>query len=208
MLLNNPLDSILGQSSKVKMLRFLTRTGAELNGREIAKALGLSHVKCHTALQEFAGHGLVTMRRVGKSILYKLNEDNLLSREVIRPLFEKEQGLPGKVAEKILDEFTGERPLSIILFGSMARGGARQDSDIDILVVVRDGGEAQKAEEILAKASVKVAKELGNQLNPLVRDKKSLRLEVKKQSGVYAEIAKSGKRLYGKSIGELFSNAC
>ena len=42
----------------------------------------------------------------------------------------------GKIVQAIVDEV---RPRRVILFGSAARGEARENSDIDLLVVVPDG---------------------------------------------------------------------
>ncbi len=43
-------------------------------------------------------------------------------------------------------------PLRIILFGSVARGQARPDSDIDILVVMPDGTHRRNAMTVIYKA--------------------------------------------------------
>lgn len=62
MLFSNPLDKILGQVSKIKILRFLINSQAQLNGREIAKNVGLSHVKVHTALKDLSKQVLHSCR--------------------------------------------------------------------------------------------------------------------------------------------------
>jgi predicted nucleotidyltransferase len=47
----------------------------------------------------------------------------------------------GKIVQAIVDEV---RPRRVILFGSAARGEARESSDIDLLVVVPDGAHRRK----------------------------------------------------------------
>lgn len=37
-----PLNYLLGQQSKIKIMRFLVKGGVELAGREIARAVGLA----------------------------------------------------------------------------------------------------------------------------------------------------------------------
>ncbi len=93
MLLDRPLDHIFGQYSKVKILRFLVVAQAQLNGRKIAKNVGLSHVKAHTALKDLTKQGVVNMRSVGSSLVYWLNEEHVLVKEIIRPAFEKEESI-------------------------------------------------------------------------------------------------------------------
>ena len=79
MLLDKPLDDIFGQYSKVKILRFLIKSQAQLNGREIAKNVGLSHVKVHTALKDLTKQGVVNMHSVGSSLVYWLDEEHFLA---------------------------------------------------------------------------------------------------------------------------------
>ncbi|MGD8718047.1 MAG: nucleotidyltransferase domain-containing protein [Candidatus Zixiibacteriota bacterium] len=53
--------------------------------------------------------------------------------------------LERKTAEEIVDRIRAlTAPTRIILFGSRARGGADEDSDIDILVVVEEAASRRK----------------------------------------------------------------
>ena len=44
-----------------------------------------------------------------------------------------------KALQSELNKVLGERVEKVILYGSQARGDARNDSDIDVLVVLKDG---------------------------------------------------------------------
>ncbi|MGD0092697.1 MAG: nucleotidyltransferase domain-containing protein [Planctomycetota bacterium] len=60
----------------------------------------------------------------------------MISREVI-----------GALSQRIIQEF---KPLRIVLFGSYARGNATEDSDVDLLVILRfRGSTLRKSIEIL-----------------------------------------------------------
>lgn len=205
MLLNNPLDDILGQISKVKILRFLINSQAQLNGREIAKNVGLSHVKAHTALKELAGHGLINMRSVGNSLVYWLNEEHFLIKEVIRPAFEKENGAFGYIIRIILKEIKPPRPLSIILFGSFAKGSPSADSDIDIMIVYPH----QKNKELIAKelseAEKKITSLFGNHLSVALFKIEEFQRKLKKKDNFINEVIRTGKVIYGKNISELIT---
>lgn len=65
----------------------------------------------------------------------------------------------GTMVARIVDRFDPER---IILFGSHARGDARPDSDVDLLVVMRvEGSRREKAIEIgVALDDILVAKDI------------------------------------------------
>lgn len=49
----------------------------------------------------------------------------------------------GELRECFIDNY-GDRLISIILFGSQARGDANPDSDFDVLVVLKDAVETRK----------------------------------------------------------------
>ena len=52
-------------------------------------------------------------------------------------IYERDLSVARKLKDRVL-EADGTRVRRVILFGSRARGGARPDSDFDLLVVVRD----------------------------------------------------------------------
>ena len=52
-----------------------------------------------------------------------------------------------------LTRVLGDQLVSVILYGSRARGQARSDSDIDVLVVVRDDSDYGDLLQLLSKSS-------------------------------------------------------
>lgn len=205
MLLNSPLDNILGQSSKIKILRFLVRSQAQLNGREIAKNVGLSHVKAHIALKELTDQGVVNMRSVGSSLVYWLNEGHFLVQEIIRPAFEKEEGVFAQITRIILGNTKSPRPLSIILFGSFAKGSASADSDIDIVIVYTHKSKALISKE-LSEAEKKITLLFGNHLASVPLTTEELHRKLKKKDAFISEVLRTGKVIYGKNISEIISS--
>lgn len=206
MLFNNPLDYILGQQSKVKILRFLVKSNAELNGREIAKAVGLSHVKCHTALRELSVHGLINMRRTGRSVIYSIDPENILAKFFLTPLYNKESRLLNILAQTIAKEFSLPRPLSIFLFGSIVKGQARPNSDIDILLVQPDEKNMREAKVELSKAERNIVKLFSNRLAPIMIRKSEFKKRYKREEKFIKEVVKTGKIIYGKNLSELLRN--
>ncbi|MBI3617234.1 MAG: nucleotidyltransferase domain-containing protein [Candidatus Omnitrophica bacterium] len=203
MLLDSPLNDIFGQYSKVKILRFLVQSQSQSNGREIAKNVGLSHVKAHTALKDLTRQGVVNMRSAGSSLVYWLNEDHFLVREIIRPAFEKEEGLFEYLCRLILKEISSPRPLSIILFGSFAKGNASADSDIDVVIIYPRSKNKTVISKELSEAEKKITSFFGNHLScvPLVVEE--FQKKLKKKDAFIGEIIRTGKIIYGKSITDL-----
>ncbi|MFH1127857.1 MAG: nucleotidyltransferase domain-containing protein [Candidatus Omnitrophota bacterium] len=203
MLLDSPLDNIFGQYSKVKILRFLVKSQAQLNGREIAKNVDLSHVKVHTALKDLTKQGVVNMHSVGSSLVYWLNEEHVLVKEIIRPAFEKEEGVFGHIVQIIVKEIKPPRPLSVILFGSFAKGGASSDSDIDIVIIYPRSKSKPLISEELSEAGKKVTLLFGNQLASTALSINEFQNKLKKNDAFINEIVRTGKVIYGKNISEL-----
>jgi predicted nucleotidyltransferase len=205
MIFNNSLDTILGQSSKVKILRFLIRSQAQLNGREIAKSIGLSHVKVHSALQDLSRSGLVSMRSSGSSILYWLNEDTFLVKDMLRPLFEKEEKLFDYIVDSILKASKSPGPLSIILFGSFAKNTASANSDIDLALVYSDQKNKVFIEKELAEAEKTITVLFGNRLAYIPIKVTEFIKRFKENDRFIREISQTGRVIYGRSIAELLN---
>jgi predicted nucleotidyltransferase len=93
-----------------------------------------------------------------------------------------------ELSRRITERFAPER---IVLFGSHARGRARRDSDVDLLVVMRFRGvSARKAAEILN------AVEPGFPVDLLVRTPQEVRRRLAQNDPFFGEIARHGKVLY------------
>ncbi len=203
MLVDRPLDDIFGQYSKVRILRFLVKSQSQLNGREIAKNVGLSHVKAHTALKDLTKQGIVNMHSVGNSLVYWLNEDHFLVKEIIRPAFEKEDGLFDYMSRLILKNISLPKPFSIILFGSFAKGRALADSDIDVVIIYPNSKNKTIISKELRDAEKKITSLFGNHLSSVPFSINEFQNKLKKKDNFINEIIRTGKVIYGKSITEL-----
>lgn len=178
---------------------------AQLNGREIAKNIGLSHVKVHAALKDLSGHGIVNMRSVGKSLIYWLNEEHLLVKEVLRPMFEKEAALFKLIAKIILKESKPPQPLTIILFGSFVKDNALSNSDIDIVLIYPNHKSKALITKELAEAEKKITFLFGNHLAAIPLKVSEFKTKYKKKERFIGEIVKTGKVIYGRGIAELIN---
>jgi predicted nucleotidyltransferase len=140
MWLRHPLDDIVSSRAKVAVLRAVSRVGAPLSGREIIRRAGVGYSSGWRALQALVAAGLLSRRHHGRVNTYELRDRALPLVQRLRDLFAAEnrraQDSVADLAERVPEA------LSIVLFGSEARGDAESGSDTDLLVVVphRDQG--------------------------------------------------------------------
>jgi len=199
--------SVLNQKSQALVLRFLWKSRAEWSGREIARQTGVSAPACHQALKQLDARGLALFRRVSNVHLYKINSDNYLVEQVFTPLFQAEAALPGRVLETIKEFLIncpgGEKPLSVVMFGSMATGRERLNSDLDLLVVTPDDAGAGKMEQRIQQLRTLVYRRFSIPLSPYIQPLAGIRAKYKQKLPLILRILSEGQCLYGKTLKEL-----
>lgn len=201
MKLIEPLNNIFDQLSKLKVLRFLIRTEAELSGREIGRAVSISHVIASRSLQDLSQHGLVKMRKAGRSILYSLNKEHILVTDFLLPLFLKEKRLLQSVMRTILAPISGPKPISMTLFGSQINSSeARADSDFDILCIVPDETNLKKFKQEISHSEAQIEKEYGNRLSLLIMKKREFLRRKRISDSLILNIEELNILLFGKNL--------
>lgn len=206
MRVHNPLDKILNNEVKVKILRFLCKTEAEWSGRQIAQEIKVSPATCHKALRELYNEGALLLRSMGKSYLYHLNTENLLVSDVLKPLYERESKIPDEIYEGIVRNISFpviNDIVSIAVFGSVKRRKERPTSDIDLLVLVKNSENKKEVEEDFSKVNQKVMGRLGNIVSPYIQTVGEFNLKYKKGISVAKNILKSHRLLFGTPLKEL-----
>jgi predicted nucleotidyltransferase len=113
------------------VLAALLRTGQGMTGRQIHRLVGdeYSLWSVQGALNSLAKLGLVTTMPVGRAHLHSLNEDHCL----VAPL--RALADPMGALKETLAAATDDDVETVILFGSIARGEATRESDIDLAVI-------------------------------------------------------------------------
>ena len=202
MKITNPLDKILDNETKVKILRFLFKTKAEWNGRQIAKEIGSSPATTHKALQNLNREGVLLLRNVGKTHVYTLNEGNFTVTDMLKPLFSREnkilEYILSAIRRKIAASSIKRDIVSIALFGSVGSHKEHPASDIDIIVIVKNAKVKPLAELIFEDLGKKISKQFGNTLSPYINTELEFKSKYKKGLRVIKNILKSHRLIYGK----------
>lgn len=205
MRIHEPLDKILNSEIKVKVLRFLCKTDAEWSGRQIAKEIGASPGACHKALWQLNNEKALLLRSVGRSHLYRLNKEGFVISELLKPLYERENGIPDEIDTAIVENISTpliNSILSIVLFGSVEKGEERPTSDIDLLILVKTP-EDKRVEEDFTRINEKIMDRFGNTVSAYIQTIDEFRSKHKKGLAVIKNILKSHRLLFGKPLREL-----
>ena len=135
--MNSPMRTLLPNAS-AEVLAVLSGTTEELTGNAIATLADgrVSQTGANKALKRLVAGGVVLARPAGSAILYSLNRDHLAAGAVLQLA-----GLRSSFLRRVNEAVGGWQvaAVSVVLFGSVARGEADLASDIDLLVIRPDG---------------------------------------------------------------------
>lgn len=204
MRLTKPLDSILNTEVKTKILRFLCRTGAEWNGSQIAKEMGITPAASHNALNELTRQGVIMMRNMGNTHVYTLNTENYIVSDLLKPLYISEDEALNKIIGIIKRNLSSSKIkskiLNVSLFGSVNKGEDHPASDIDLAVIISDAKTKSKVEKLFEKIDKSVSRKFGNVISPYINTKSEFRAKRKRKLEVVKNILKSHTLIYGERL--------
>ena len=185
----------------MRILRYLCRIGGAHTGRALGQSLQLSHSAVHRSLRPLTARHIVDAEIQGRAILYRLNEEHWLVRTGLRPLFEAENGFFTRLGEAI--QTAAKVPLrSVILFGSLARGDARPDSDVDLLCLAMTSGTREAAEANLHAAAPVLQRQFGRRISCLVWSTRDFRGRYRSGDPLVREIMNSGDAIAGATLAQ------
>jgi predicted nucleotidyltransferase len=134
MFFGEPFGGII-PGARGAVLAALLRTGTPLTGREIHGLISdqYSLWTVQQTLKSLARLGLVETRAVGRAGLHTINEGHA----AVAPLMVLLD--PVAILRDAVSTVADTAVSAVILFGSIARGDATPDSDIDLAVIARRG---------------------------------------------------------------------
>jgi len=196
------LNQIFGKKSKIKILRLLSLYKKEATIREISREINITPPNVSRILKELEKEGVITSKKVGRSILHSLNSRHYLVKHIILPAFKKEKEAKENLAEFLKRKLNSEIE-SIILFGSIAKQKEKPDSDIDLLFIISDESNPKTLEEKISTLNPQITEYFGNSISPLIVKVSEFKLRLKKNDKLLKSILKEGEVLQGKSISEI-----
>ena len=180
----------------------LARVEAPLNLRRLAQVSRVSLAQASRVLPSLVELGLVRRTDVPPAALFELDRRNVAAQAVAAIEQLRDSLIAGmtRAAEEI-----DPSPESIILFGSMARGEARAESDIDVLVIrptdvsYEDEGWSESVQQWIDR----VRALSGNAVNLLELDRREATQRLRSNRSPWRSIATEGIVLSGLSLEDL-----
>ncbi len=168
--LSNPVKAII-PSLEGEVYRVLARTTTPLSAVTVARlAESGSTPGIRLALARLARQGTVTAVQSGSSLLYTANREHLLwfaiesavrsADGTLRELKDRISALAEKHADR-----RREHPVTLALFGSVARGASTAESDIDLLAVFPTPGITEFDDAFIDAVTAEVPRWTGNVCN-------------------------------------------
>ncbi|MBM5804994.1 MAG: hypothetical protein FJZ49_02845 [Candidatus Verstraetearchaeota archaeon] len=167
------LDRILGSTTKVNALSVLIsnpeRGFMEI---ELAKESGSPVSEVNRQMKDLTNSGLVTVQRVGRTKVYRINNKHFLYRPLVR-LFRSLESVYREIAQEIVSHIAKHEPKAVILFGSLVKGKIRSDivrepSDIDLVVVANKGDVQKIKDDMLQFINSEISMRYGITVYPVV----------------------------------------
>jgi len=156
----NKLSSALFGKVRSSVLALLFRhSDKSFYFREIERSVGMGRGAVQRELENLVSAGLVSRRKRGNQVHYQADPQSPIFSE-IKSLMVKTAGVADVLREAL--NTLEDRITTAFIYGSLAKGMERADSDVDVLVV----GDVPFSEVVDALASAQES--LGREVNPSV----------------------------------------
>ena len=167
-------------------LAVLLRTGAPLTGRRVHALVADLHSlgAVQQALRDLDRLGLITTEAIGRAGVHRINEGHA----AIAPL--RALASPIEMLTRVVEE-TVRGVEAVVVFGSVARGDAHADSDVDLVVIAPEAWDGR------AELQQQVHERLGNDCDVLHLTGDHFKLAPEDREPVVSEILRDGIALVG-----------
>lgn len=136
------LFELFSKKAAMRLLEFfMDNPSGEFYRSEIRKKVKIAKASSTKWLKKLVDYKFLVKRAKGKIILYKLNSDYVLVKELKKI----------KMTSLILPETTKLEDVEVFIYGSCARGEEKEESDVDLLIVGKQTKEIIKTIGIIEK---------------------------------------------------------
>lgn len=182
---SDPLSSVLASGALARLvIDFAVHPEDAPHGRVLQRRTGLTPRSLQAELERLERLGIVQRRPEGRRVRYELNEASprwRALRELVREL-----AAPADVLRNALADVPAVA--AAFVFGSMARGDFREDSDIDLFIL-----DAGVPEDLLARRSLDAGVLLRREVSVVQMTAEELARRVAAGSGFIGDVLRGPK---------------
>jgi predicted nucleotidyltransferase len=159
----HPIEAVIPGASG-RLLAALARVDAEMPVSRLAQVAGVGRTRASGLISELAELGIVSRREIGRTTLVRLDRENLAG-----DLVDRLGGIRRSATERLrqLASRLEPQPLSMLIYGSFARGTAGSASDIDVLAIRSAGTDPDHWSDALTEFSARAKALTGNSVQIL-----------------------------------------
>lgn len=203
--LREPLSYALGTLAKVGALRALAGSGESLTQRDVARRAGVQHRSIQLALDELVTLGVVARTKGGRDYLVRLNENHRLF-PMLRALLAAEAEHFLELRTRLTETARGMARrtglVNLVLFGSVARGEDRLESDCDVLLVTREKTGVGEALAELGAVADQLQRSHGCRIRPIAYAVRDATRRWRAREAPFADIRRDAVVLFGPPLAE------
>jgi predicted nucleotidyltransferase len=163
------VTDLLSTRGRVEVLRVLWQSRQPLTAAEISRRAELTYPATSAVLDTLVHLRVADRAPAGRGHTHWLVRENQYVHAYLAPIFESEEELPERLEDDIRSLFA-ERCVSVVLFGSYARGSQTLESDVDVIAVAQNTDEKQRIERELAEIEREFRQRWGAPLSVILYD--------------------------------------
>ena len=200
-----PVEALI-PDAQGRVLGTLARTTAELTLTTLADLSGVSLAHVARIVPRLVDLGVVERRDVPPAALVRLMRDNIAARGIVA-LADLRHTLLDEL--RITAQTIEPAPVSVIVFGSFARGDDDRGSDIDVVVVRPTEVDADDDRWIdqLEQWRLRIRRAAGNPVEVIDVDVDEAAGKLVGHSQLWRDVRRDGVVVFGDRIGELAGRA-
>jgi predicted nucleotidyltransferase len=134
-----PLSSVFGTEANVRVLRELSRHRGQLDASTLVKRTKLTLPSVLSAISTLVEFGILDEAGSGRSRLFSMNRISPFNISILS-LFDAEESRFKGVIEAVKEcaASLGNKVIAAWIYGSVARGEDRAQSDLDVLLIAHE----------------------------------------------------------------------
>lgn len=139
MLLHRYLEQVLGNKIGITLLRtMINYQGKIFTVRGLAEESKVTPNEAALTIHDLERFGIIKIQPVGRAYQLELNKKSYILNKIIEPIIESEKNTLAELLAILKKHLDTKKIITAVIFGSVASGQEKIDSDIDLLVVSND----------------------------------------------------------------------